>query len=233
MPRPSLDVRRAGVDDVDDLLALWVEAREENSAGFKSLLAGDPEVLRHRLSEALGGTEVHILLARFEQRPAGFVLARCAPVSPLADSTALHIDQLYVTRELRRHGVGRALLSAVAGLAERGGVEQVISSVSPLARDTHRFFARLGFAPLVVRRVVPTAMLRRRLAGESRRRAVDDLLSRRRSLRARARWLSEDVADLPAAPPPTLELPLIEPEVEITEPAEPVGPRNVPGPALA
>src|SRR5207344_631042 len=103
VPRPSLDVRRAGLDDVDELLVLWVEAREENASGFRSVLAGDPVVLRHRLSEALTGTEVQILLATWERRPAGFVLARCAPVSPLSDANALHIDQLYVTRELRRH----------------------------------------------------------------------------------------------------------------------------------
>ncbi len=71
----------------------------------------------------------------------------------------------------------------------------------------HRFLARLGFTPLVLRRVVATSTLRRRLAGESKRSALEDLLSRRRSLRARAvraatppHGLALDVAEAPVVP---------------------------------
>jgi hypothetical protein len=83
----------------------------------------------------------------------------------------------------------------------------------------HRFLARLGFTPLVLRRVAATATLRRRLAGESRRSGLEDLLSRRRSSRARSARLATPPGGLMLTPPvagppadlaPVLDLPAAE-----------------------
>jgi predicted GNAT family acetyltransferase len=117
---------------------------------------------------------------------AGYAVLRVAPLLAVVDGPALHIDHLFVQPSARRHGVARGLLSAATAIAERQGAEQILASAAPSARDTHRFLARLGFSPMVVRRAVGTASLRRRLAGEGRRSGLEDLLSRRRSLRARA-----------------------------------------------
>jgi hypothetical protein len=38
-----------------------------------------------------------------------------------------------------------------------------VVGVAPNGRDANRFFARLGFAPLVMRRIAPVAALRRAL----------------------------------------------------------------------
>jgi hypothetical protein len=111
---------------------------------------------------------------------------------PIVDDASLHVENLFVAPGLRRHGIAKALLGGVAAVAERHGAEQVVVSAPPGARDAHRFLARLGFTPLVVRRMASTAALRRRLAGESRRGALEDLLSRRRSLRARAETTAAD-----------------------------------------
>jgi ribosomal protein S18 acetylase RimI-like enzyme len=186
LPRLPVEVRRATVADVDEVLALWREARDEGDRSGRPVSA---EQLRPRLSVAMERGEIEVLLARWDSRPAGFVVVRLAPLTLLAESPAVHVEQLFVTPELRRHGIARALLAGVVARAERECAETVVAGVSPWARDTHRFFARLGFTPLVVRRTVATPVLRRRLAGESARGAVDDLLSRRRSLRARARLL--------------------------------------------
>jgi hypothetical protein len=50
-------------------------------------------------------------------------------------------------------------------------------------RDTQRFYARLGFGPVVVRRSVPVSVLRRRLAGGGTVTLSDHLVARRRTLR--------------------------------------------------
>jgi GNAT superfamily N-acetyltransferase len=186
LPRVPVEVRRATVDDVDEVLALWREARGEADRSSRPVTV---EQLRPRLTAGMERGEVEVLLARWDARPAGFVVVRLAPLTLLAESPAVHVEQLFVTPELRRHGIARALLAGVVARAERECADTVVAGVSPWARDTHRFFARLGFTPLVVRRTVATPVLRRRLAGESARGAVDDLLSRRRSLRARARLL--------------------------------------------
>jgi GNAT superfamily N-acetyltransferase len=185
VPRLAAEVRRATVDDLDDVLELWAQARAEQLQAGRQVWPGD-EQLRPRLAEALADGSAEVLLAGWEGRPAGFVLLRIAPLSLLADAPAVHLEQLYVVPRLRRHGIARALLGRVVVRADRTGAEQVVCSVLPWARDTHRFFARLGFTPLVVRRGVATSVLRRRLSGESPRKGLDDLLLRRRSLRARA-----------------------------------------------
>jgi GNAT superfamily N-acetyltransferase len=173
------------VDDLDDLLLLWSQSREEMSRSLRPLVTLPADQLRPRLHETLMTGESTVLLARYDGAPAGYGVVRVAPVLAV-DPLALHIDQLYVAPSLRRRGVAHALLVAAIGIAERSGADQVVASAPPGVRDTHRFLARLGFSPLVVRRVTATAALRRRLAGEGQRRGLEDLLSRRRSLRARA-----------------------------------------------
>ena len=80
------------------------------------------------------------------------------------------------------------MISACATLAERVGAEQVAVGVPSSDREPNRFFARLGFSPFVVRRVVGVKALRRRLGGgEGTTRNLDQTLLRRRSLRARDR----------------------------------------------
>ena len=185
MSRPPVEVRKACVDDLDDLLLLWSRSREELSRNLRSLGALPADQLRPRLKETLVVGDPLVLIARHEGDPAGYALLRIAPVLAV-DPSALHIDHLYVVPPLRRRGVARALLMAVTSIAERSGAEQVLAGAPLSARDTHRFLARLGFSPLVIRRVTGTAVLRRRLAGEGQRRGLEDLLSRRRSLRARA-----------------------------------------------
>ncbi len=62
-------------------------------------------------------------------------------------------------------------------------------NVPPTARDVNRFYARIGFAPLVVRRTAPIGHLRRKLGVEPRldsRDATIDLTPVQRSLRRRA-----------------------------------------------
>ena len=78
--------------------------------------------------------------------------------------------------------------SAATAYAEEIGSEHVAVNVLPQVREANRFYAKIGFTPLVVRRVASVATLRRSLGLEPAdhgRRA--GMLARRRSaLRARA-----------------------------------------------
>jgi ribosomal protein S18 acetylase RimI-like enzyme len=183
--RPSPEVRRATLDDVDDLVLLWIRSRDEAGGATRALAGGSADQVRSRIQEAVDVAGVMVLVAFVDRAAAGFAVVRRAPLMPVVDEPTLHVENLYVAPDLRRRGVAKALLSAVAGLAERHGIEQVVVNAPPSSRDANRFLARLGFTPLVVRRLASTATLRRHLSGESRRGGLDDLLSRRRSLRAR------------------------------------------------
>jgi hypothetical protein len=89
----------------------------------------------------------------------------------------------------RKHGVGTNLLREAVVFADEVGAGDVVVNVPPNARDVNRFYARLGFAPLVVRRSAPVGHLRRKLGVEARldpRDVTIDLTPVQRSLRRRA-----------------------------------------------
>ncbi len=101
-----------------------------------------------------------------------------------------------VSNRYKRRGAGKALVAAAAALAEERGIEQLVVSVNPGSRDANRFFARLGFAPLAVRRAAPVAVVRRSLAAGDVRPA--DHVVRRRPRRGPR--LRAGVTTLPLGP---------------------------------
>lgn len=84
-------------------------------------------------------------------------------VADLLGSDAVYMTQVVVAPEFRRRGVGRRLVGAAVAYADEVGSDQIVVGVAVGGRETHRFFARLGFAPLVTRRVASVPALRRSL----------------------------------------------------------------------
>jgi GNAT superfamily N-acetyltransferase len=74
---------------------------------------------------------------------------------------------MHVRDDSRRRGIGRALVATAAQRAQDARLEYVSTAVFPQARDSNRFFARLGFSPFSVRRAVPLATLQRKLGTEA------------------------------------------------------------------
>lgn len=201
MPRHPVEVRPATAGDMDALVDLWAQARAELVSQGRHVPVVAADAVRARLVEALADRQVDVLLARHDGQALGFVMLRTAALNPLVSVPVMQVEQLFVTQASRRRGIGRALLAATANAADRAGVDQVVCNVVPGARQTQRFWARWGFAPLVLRRGTSVAALRRRLLAEGRRPVMDDVLARRRTLQARLRARSEErpPAELPPA----------------------------------
>ena len=190
MTRNALLVAPVGPDDVGTLTELWSSARSEAGGSRHELpmLGKDAHRDMHRMVEdVLSRQGVHAFLARHDGRPVGYVITTSGPLLPLVDTPTICIEHLFVHPDSRHRGAGTALISACATLAERVGAEQVAVGVPSSERDPNRFFARLGFSPFVVRRIVGVGALRRRLGGDSGRVMLEQTLLRRRSLRARDR----------------------------------------------
>jgi GNAT superfamily N-acetyltransferase len=181
--RPQVSVQPVTPELQPEFTRLWVAARVE---GGSTPDAAQRAASEGRIADALSRDDVMAYLALTGGTVAGFMVLTTSPLSGLIDAPSVSVDQLYVVPESRRSGVAHALLSRAAGFAESLGCEQVATCVPAQAREANRFFARLGFSSYVVRRVTPTSALRRRLAGVERRAGLDQVLSRRRSLRARA-----------------------------------------------
>ena len=183
MTRPCVVVRDARPDDLPALLAIWDELRQMGSRMERIIPAADEMGVLERLEAVADDPNSRALVAVADGEVAGMTVLSVQPYAPLFDQRAVHAHYLHVREGCRRQGVGKALLAAAVSLAEEAGADHVITSVMPQMRDTQRFYARLGFGPVVVRRAVPVSVLRRRLVGPSAVGVIDHVVARRRSLR--------------------------------------------------
>ncbi|MGI4893608.1 MAG: GNAT family N-acetyltransferase [Janthinobacterium lividum] len=197
MARASVEVREAGVADVDALMWLYSSACLDQGQ-----LRASADHVRARLVKALAGDTVRALLAVLGDQPVGYALLTSSPLLPLGNCAGPSIEHLHVVPEHRRRGVGRALMRRALLIAQADGAEQLACTVLPDDREYTRYMARLGFAPVVVRRAVSLTALRRRLAADHAGVGpatlhTTDLVARRRSLRARLARVGVDTAPVP------------------------------------
>ena len=183
MPRHSLVTRTATVDDIPVLIGLW---RELKQVGARSERAVNPVAtpdIAERLEHAIRGVECRVVIAFANHVPAGMAVFRSVQPDPLSDSWVLQMSHLVVGSAFRRRGVGRALIAAGADIADEMSIEHLGVGVYPSLRDASRFYARLGFAQVLVHRVAPVAVLRRRLAVDHPVSRLDDAVLRRSRIR--------------------------------------------------
>lgn len=198
----SMRVRPATTDDLPALLDFGDELREqlgptgEGGRVRTGAVATRPN-LASRYTDAIADPERHLVVAVCDDDiPLGMAVFLVAPANALLDRPALHVSHAVVAARHKRRGVGKALVSAAAAYADERGLDQLVVSVNPGSRDANRFFARLGFAPLAVRRVAPVAVVRRRLQALEVRPL--DLAVHRRPRRPRR--LRSGAAALPLGP---------------------------------
>jgi GNAT superfamily N-acetyltransferase len=189
-------VQVATEDDLDRLLPLWDECRAQVGAGVVS--GGTPDVVdrvRAQMAasrEALdtdGRPTYRLVVACLDDEPVGLASFTVASRGLLSAAPGILVDVVHVADGRRKHGVGTMLLREAVLFADEVGASDVVVNVPPNARDVNRFYARLGFAPLVVRRSAPVGHLRRKLGVEARldpRDVTIDLTPVQRSLRRRA-----------------------------------------------
>lgn len=205
MPWSPVRVRAVTLDDLPVLLSLGDELRDqglpvEGGTRPRGTTMAARAVLAQRYAEAVADPERHLVLAvggkeGQPEEPLGMALLTVASANALLDIPAVHVSHSIVSDRHRRRGAGKALVAAAAAYAEERGIDQLVVSVHPGSREANRFFARLGFVPVAVRRTAPVAVVRRRLSlGE---RTAEHLVRRRprRSVRAPVPLGSLDVPD--------------------------------------
>lgn len=173
MARPSPRVRPATAADLPALLSLGSELREQlvptETVRRRGAAFGAQHALEARYCDALADPHRHLLVVvdgatDAPEEVLGMALLTVAPANALLDHLAVHMSHSVVADRHRRRGAGRALVAAAAAFADERGVDQLMVSVPPGSREANRFFARLGFAPVAVRRSAPVRGVLRRLA---------------------------------------------------------------------
>jgi GNAT superfamily N-acetyltransferase len=185
LPRKTVFVRDATTQDVPMLSEVWEHIRDHNSRNGMLVPPPTPSRLVETLEHVEDDPDVRVKVAEVDGALAGLVVLHRSQMAPLMAHESLEMSYLYVLPGFERRGVAKAFVCAATTFAEELGIEHVTATVFPQVRSAHRFFARLGFSPLVVRRVAPTAMLRRRLSTTDHVPRVRQTLVKRRTVRTR------------------------------------------------
>jgi ribosomal protein S18 acetylase RimI-like enzyme len=164
--RTHVRVRPAEFTDVAELVLLLKSTDLQLGAlGARVFKADTLEHLPERVARMLSGTERDLLVAIDDAtgNVVGMIVVSDDSVGEVTPIPVLNVTHLVVSPQHRRRGVGRALLAATVHLADQRRIENIVATAVSGSRDANRYLARLGFAPLVVRRIAPTSVLRRSL----------------------------------------------------------------------
>ena len=171
MTRSVVTVREAVVTDVPALVTLWRELRDEGPPRRGNGAESD-EHAAARIELALADADSRVVVAVYGDEIIGMAQVLRTRPTLLSEGASIELSAMHVGHGHRRRGAGKALVTAAVAYAEELAVDSVVVSVYPQSRDANRFFARLGFAPYVTRRVANVAALRRKLASPEGRAAL-------------------------------------------------------------
>lgn len=185
MSRGNVRVRIAEPSDIPALVAL-AESAKVAGPMFPGRASSDDrcEQLAERFAAILD-SERRTAFAAFNEADEllGLVVVLEDEVAPIDPTPMLQVGHLMIGTGVQHDAIGRALLAAVVRLADERKIEHVVASAMYTSRDANRYLARLGFAPVAIRRIASTSVLRRSLGiGE----VPDRLAARRRLIAGRA-----------------------------------------------
>jgi len=163
--RINVRVHPADLADVSGLVQL-TQSVDYSSAMFsgRPLLDSTDDHIAHRFTEIISEGARTLLVAVDEVGAmVGLLVARDDEIGAIDLTPVLHVTHLMVAPKQRRRGVGRLLLTAAVHLADERGMDHILATAGSGSREANRYLARLGFAPLVVRRIAATSVLRRAL----------------------------------------------------------------------
>ena len=101
------------------------------------------------------------MVAERDGRLIGTAFARVHAVSSMSDELAAELANLVVAPDMRRQGVGRALVAEVARWARRKGAHRVVVKTYSKNAPARLFWEDLGFAPRLVQMTAPVEDLAR------------------------------------------------------------------------
>jgi GNAT superfamily N-acetyltransferase len=194
MSRQPVSMRQATIADVPFLVELWSDMLRRVD---RQEQVHDLELI---VKEAAASAERRLLVADYDGEPAGAVLLRVTPMTPLNLEPTVQALAPHVTPSFRGKGIGSALMEAAVLWAEDLGIGHLTTAAPSSSRSGNRFMARLSLGPQAVMRASTTSLVRAKLAAMQPSSArVPDRMAGRRHLgqvlaarRALSRRTSED-----------------------------------------
>jgi GNAT superfamily N-acetyltransferase len=158
MSRQPVSMRQATIGDVPFLVELWTDLLRRADRQDQ---VHDLELI---VKEAAESPERRLLVAEYDGEPAGAVLLRVVPTTPLNLEPAVQAVAPQVTPSFRGKGIGSALMEAAVVWAEDLGVGHITTAAPASSRAGNRFMARLSLGPQAVLRASATPLVRAKLA---------------------------------------------------------------------
>jgi GNAT superfamily N-acetyltransferase len=158
MSRQAVTMRRANSGDVPFLVELWSDMLRRADRQDQ---VHDLEII---VKEAAESPERRLLVADYDGHPAGAVLLRVVPITPLNLEPAVQAVAPLVTPSFRGRGIGSALMEAAVQWADDLGIGHITTAAPAGSRTGNRFMARLSLGPQATLRASSTALVRAKLA---------------------------------------------------------------------
>jgi len=135
----ELVIRNAEIEDTSMILSFIQELAHYEK------LSDQVTATEEKLQESLfsAGSAAHVLIAEYENDPAGFAVY-CFNYSTFLAQPGLYLEDLYVRPVLRGKGIGRALLVEVAQLARDHNCGRLDWAVLDWNEPAIRFYQNLG-----------------------------------------------------------------------------------------
>lgn len=185
--RRAVSVRLASMDDAPGIVELWGQLRGHIGRSVAYTPSPTSERVHEALVHAHDDPSARMYVALSDGEIVGMALAVVTPMTPFMPFPVVQVDYLQVKAGFERRGIGKSLLAAATAFADEVGTEHVMVNVFPAAREALRFYARLGFQPVVTRRLAHVSVLRRRLGAETASSAHEGRSARRRAVLRRRR----------------------------------------------
>jgi GNAT superfamily N-acetyltransferase len=158
MSRQPVSMRQATIGDVPFLVELWGDMLRRAD---RQEQVHDVELI---VKEAAASSERRLLVADYDGEPAGAVLLRVTPMTPLNLEPVVQALAPHVTPSFRGKGIGSALMEAAVVWAEDLGIGHITTAAPASSRNGNRFMARLSLRPQAVLRASSTYAVRTKLA---------------------------------------------------------------------
>jgi predicted N-acetyltransferase YhbS len=157
MSRHAVSMRQATAGDVPFLVELWSTLLRRADRQDQ---VHDLEII---VKEAAESAERRLLVAEYDGEPAGAVLLRVMPLTPLNPEPTVQAMAPHVTPSFRGKGIGSALMEAAVLWAEELGIGHITTAAPAGSRSGNRFMARLSLGPQAVLRASSTPLVRAKL----------------------------------------------------------------------
>ena len=138
-------IRSARPEDIP-LIHSLVRELAEYEREPDSVRIGEAELARDGFPDNGGERYFECLIAEDDGQPAGFALF--FPIYSTWRGRCLHLEDLFVRPQFRGRGIGKALLTRVAALAQERGCRLIFWHVLDWNQPAIDFYRSLGAAPM-------------------------------------------------------------------------------------